>query len=52
MVIGWHFGGGYTNDGHAFIPAGYGMRYDTLFRWESPLPVEPTTWGAIKAAFQ
>ena len=48
MVAGWHNGGGYTNDPGAFIPPGYGNRYDALIRWESPLPVEETSWGAIK----
>lgn len=52
MVIGWHMGGGYTNDPSARIPAGYAMRYDPLIRWENPLPVEPATWGGIKAAFR
>ena len=52
MVIGWHMGGGFTNDSRAHIPAGYAMRYGTLIRWENPLPVEPATWGGIKAAFR
>lgn len=51
MVVGWHMGGGFTDDPR-YIPAGYGMRYDPLFRWESPLPVEAGTWGRIKAAFR
>lgn len=52
LVVGWHLGGGYTDDEGAFIPEGYGMRYDTLLQWENPLPVEPATWGRIKAAFE
>jgi hypothetical protein len=51
MIVGWHMGGGYTDEGSA-IPAGYDLRYDTLIRWENPLPVEPMTWGAIKAGFR
>jgi hypothetical protein len=51
MVTGWHMGGGFTDDPRA-VPAGYGYRYDTLFRWEMPQPVEPTTWGEIKARFK
>ncbi len=51
MTVGWHMGGGYTDDSGAYIPAGYGMRFDTVIKWENPLPVEPVTWGAIKAAY-
>lgn len=51
MVVGWHMGGGFTDDSR-YIPEGYGMRYDPLFRWENPLPVEAGTWGKIKAAFR
>jgi len=50
MINGWHMGGAYSDDPR-FIPEGYGMRYDPLIRWENPLPVEPTTWGQIKASF-
>ncbi|MGD8396659.1 MAG: hypothetical protein PVF43_14415 [Candidatus Eiseniibacteriota bacterium] len=52
MTIGWHLGGGYTNDQGAYIPEGYGMRYDALLQWENPLPVESSTWGGIKASFR
>jgi hypothetical protein len=52
MTVGWHLGGGYTNDQGAYIPDGYGMRYDTLLQWENPLPVESSTWGGIKASFR
>jgi hypothetical protein len=51
MIVGWHMGGGFTNDSR-YIPAGYGMLYDPLIRWENPLPVEPATWGGIKAIFK
>jgi hypothetical protein len=51
MIQGWHMGGAYTDDPR-FIPEGYGMRYDPLIRWENPLPVDPTTWGQIKASFR
>jgi hypothetical protein len=51
MIVGWHLGGGFTNQSGT-VPLGYGMRYDTLLRWESPLPVEATTWGGIKATFR
>jgi hypothetical protein len=51
MIVGWHMGGGYTDEPSA-IPPGYELRYDTLIRWENPLPVEPTTWGSIKGAFR
>jgi hypothetical protein len=50
MLTGWHMGGGYTDE-PGTVPDGYGYRYDTLFRWESPLAVEPVTWGKIKARF-
>jgi len=52
LIIGWHNGGGFTNDAGAFIPAGYAMRYDALLKWESPLAVEETTWGGIKGVFR
>ncbi len=51
MLIGWHMGGAYSDDPR-YIPPGYGMRYDPLFRWENPLPVEPVTWGRIKSTFK
>jgi hypothetical protein len=51
MIVGWHLGGGYTNQ-VGTVPLGYGLRYDTVLRWESPLPVEPSTWGGIKATFR
>jgi hypothetical protein len=51
MIVGWHLGGGFTNQ-TGTVPAGYGLRYDTVLRWENPLPVEPSTWGGIKAAFR
>ena len=51
MIVGWHLGGGYTNQAGT-VPPGYGLRYDTVLRWESPLPVEPSTWGGIKATFR
>jgi hypothetical protein len=51
MIVGWHLGGGFTNQ-PGTVPFGYGLRYDTLVRWENPLPVEPTTWGAIKSTFR
>jgi hypothetical protein len=52
MTVGWHTGGGFTNDEGSYIPDGYGMRYDPQYRWENPLPVEPSTWGNIKASFR
>jgi hypothetical protein len=51
MVVGWHMGGGFTDE-PGTVPQGYGMLYDALIKWENPLPVEPATWGSIKAAFQ
>jgi hypothetical protein len=51
MIVGWHMGGGYTDE-PGTVPQGYGYRYDTLFRWENPLPVEPATWGGIKSSFK
>ena len=51
MIVGWHLGGGYTDE-PGTVPLGYGFRYDTVLRWENPLPVEPTTWGGIKATFR
>ena len=51
MIVGWHLGGGFTNQ-PGTVPPGYGLRYDTVLRWESPLPVESTTWGGIKATFR
>jgi hypothetical protein len=51
MLGGWHMGGGFTDE-PGTVPAGYGYRYDTLFRWESPQAVAPTSWGRIKANFK
>jgi hypothetical protein len=51
MIVGWHVGGGFTNQPGS-VPAGYGMRYDLLVRWENPLPVDQATWGGIKATFR
>lgn len=51
MLGGWHMGGGFT-DQPGTVPAGYGLRYDTLFRWESAQAVAPASWGRIKANFK
>jgi hypothetical protein len=51
MLVGWHMGGGFSDDPR-YIPEGYVQRYDPVFRWENPLPVEPATWGGIKATFR
>ncbi len=50
MLLGWHMGGGFTDE-PGTVPLGYGLRYDTLFRWESPQAVAPSSWGQIKARF-
>ena len=52
MLSGWHMGGGFTDDEDAYIPDGYGSRYDALTQWEGPLPVDASTWGGIKAIYR
>jgi len=49
MIVGWHLGGGYTNEPGS-VPEGYGLRYDTVLRWESPLPVEPSQMASQPCA--
>ncbi len=48
----WHMGGAFTDNAGAWIPPGYGMRWDAALLVQESSAVDAATWGAIKRRFR